>query len=66
MDEENKFKELKKGLFMAGDAYIEEFLGFTEDIKGMTREEKEMLMNEAYAQMPDEELNEFYAKYNVR
>lgn len=53
MDE--RFEELKKALFDWGNDYIEEFLGYYEDVAGMKRDEIEDLMNEAYEQMPDVE-----------
>lgn len=63
MDE--RFEGLKKSLFDWGDDYIEEFLGYSEDVGEMGRDEIEDLMNEAYEQMPEEELEKFYKKFLI-
>lgn len=66
MEEERRYAELKKYLFSYGNDYIEEFLGYSDDVTGKSRKEIEELMDETYAQMPDDVLNEFYEKYNIK
>lgn len=63
MDE--RFEELKKALFDWGNDYIEEFLGYYEDVAGMKRDEIEDLMNEAYEQMSKDTLEKFYKKFLI-
>lgn len=62
---DKRFEELKKALFDWGNDYIEEFLGYSEDVAGMEKDEIEDLMNETYDQMPEEELEEFYKKFLI-
>lgn len=62
---DKRFEELKKALFDWGNDYIEEFLGYSEDVAGMSRSEIEELMDDTYSQMPDEELEEFYQKFCI-
>ncbi len=61
---DRRFDQLKKALFDWGTDYIEEFIGY-----GMTcgkeKDEIEELMNEAYDQMPDDILEEFYKKFCI-
>lgn len=63
MDE--KFEKLKEILFSKGNECIEEFLGYAENIEGMSREEIEELMNDNYSQMPEEILEEFYQRFDI-
>lgn len=63
--ESMRFEKLKKALFDWGDDYIEEFLGYSEDVNGMSRNEIEELMDDAYDQMEEEELQEFYDKFEI-
>ncbi len=65
MAEGKRYEELKKALFMAGNDYIEEFLGFSDDVYDKNKDEIERLMDETYDQMPDDILEEFYQKYNI-
>lgn len=60
---DGKYEQLKRELFMLGNSYIEEFLGFSDDITGLSKDAIEKLMDETYAQMPDDVLEEFYEKY---
>ncbi len=60
---DEKYEQLKRELFMLGNSYIEEFLGFSDDITGLSKDAIEKLMDETYAQMPDDVLEEFYEKY---
>lgn len=62
---DKRFEELKKALFDWGNDYIEEFLGYSEEVAGMEKDEIEDLMNETYDQMPEEELEEFYKKFLI-
>lgn len=66
IDDERKYEELKRELFMWGNDRIEEFLGYSEDVAGLSKDEIENLMDETYAQMPDDVLMEFYEKYNIK
>ena len=70
IDDEHKWEELKKAIFSfaAGghDDYIEEFLGYAEDISGLSSQEIEELMDETYSQMLDDVLEEFYEKYMIK
>lgn len=61
-----RFEELKKAIFNMGHSdYIEEFFHYQIDADDYSRCELEKMMDEAYQQMPDEELEVFYAKYCV-
>ena len=63
---DNRFEDLKKAIFMMGHTdYIEEFLGYEINATDYSKDELDNLMDEAYQQMPDEELEVFYAKYCV-
>ena len=64
--EYKRFEELKESLFSWGNDYIEEFLGYSEDIEGMSRSEIEKLMDNTYEQMPNDELEVFYEKFNIK
>lgn len=59
----SKFERLKKALFDWGLDYIEEFLGFEAD--NYSKDELDRLMDEAYEEKDSEEMEEFYAKFNV-
>ena len=63
MDE--RFEELKQDLFQWGRDYIEEFLGFEYD-SDWEKDTIDKAMDEAYMQMPEETLEEFYAKFNIK
>ena len=58
-----RFEELKRELFNWGLDYIEEFLGFEAD--GYSSDELENLMDQAYENMSEDELEEFYAKFCI-
>ena len=58
-----RFEELKRELFNWGLDYIEEFLGFEAD--DYSNDELENLMDQAYENMSDDELEEFYAKFCI-
>ncbi len=63
---DNRFEDLKKAIFMMGHSdYIEEFLGYEINTADYSKDELDNLMDEAYQQMSDEKLNEFYVKYCV-
>lgn len=63
MDE--RFEELKSELFNWGYGYIEEFLGFEIDCD-WEKDTIDNVMDEVYEQMPDEELEVFYRKFNIK
>lgn len=65
-NDERKYEELKRELFIWGNDYIEEFLGYSDDVYGLSKDEIENLMDEAYAQMPDDVLEEFFEKFNIK
>ena len=65
-NDEKRFEELKRELFMRGKDCIEEFLGFSDDISGLSKDEVENLMDETYAQMPGDVLQEFYEQFNIK
>ena len=65
-NDERKYEELKRELFMWGNDYIEEFLGYSDDVDGLSKDAIEKLMDETYAQMPDDVLEEFFEKYNIK
>ena len=65
MNTDERYEKLKEAILSWGDAYVEEFIGYTDDVKGMSREEKFELMDDAYSQMPDEKLDEFFQKFKV-
>ena len=63
---DKRFEDLKKAIFNMGHSdYIEEFLGYEINATDYSKDELDNLMDEAYQQMPDEELEVFYAKYCV-
>lgn len=62
MDE--KFEALKTELFLNGSEAITDFLGFEYD-PDSSKDEIENLMDEVYAQIPDEELEQFFDKYSI-
>lgn len=61
MDE--RFARLKSELFDWGLDYIEEFLGHEAD--GFDKDALDSMLDEAYAQMPEDILNEFYQKFKI-
>lgn len=67
-NDERKYEELKRELFIWGNDYIEEFLGYPEDLvlADYSKDEIENLMDETYAQMPDDVLEEFFEKFNIK
>ena len=50
---------------MQGYDAIEEFLGYSDRVAGLSKNGIENLMDQTYAQMPDDVLVEFYEKYNI-
>lgn len=67
-NDERKYEELKRELFIWGNDYIEEFLGYPADLvlSDYSKDEIENLMDETYAQMPDDVLEEFFEKFNIK
>ena len=61
---DKRFEELKSELFNWGTDYIEEFLGFEID-SDWEKDTIDNAMNEVYEQMPEEELEVFYHKFNI-
>lgn len=61
---DKRFSELKKKLFMGGPDDIVNFLGFDYN-PSWDYDMIENAMDDVYSQMPDEELEEFYRKYNI-
>ena len=62
---DKRFEELKSELFSWGRDYIEEFLGFEYD-SDWDKDTIDNAMDEVYEQMPKEELEVFYQKFNIR
>ena len=63
---DKRFEDLKKAIFNMGHTdYIEEFLGYEINAADYSKDELDNLMDEAYQQIPEEILNEFYAKYCI-
>lgn len=62
---DKRFEELKSKLFNWGRDYIEEFLGFEYDFD-WDKDTIDNAMDEVYEQMPEEELEVFYQKFNIR
>ena len=58
-----RFERLKSALFNWGLDYIEEFLGYEAD--GFDKDALDSMLDEAYAQMPEDILNEFYRKFKI-
>lgn len=63
MDE--RFEKLKSELFSWGYEYVEEFLGYEIDYN-WEKDTLDNLMDEVYGQMPNEELEVFYQKFNIK
>lgn len=61
---DTKFEKLKTALFMAGHDAISDFLGYDYPA-GEDKNTTDIRMCEVYSQMPDEELEKFYAKYEL-
>lgn len=59
-----RFETLKKELSFYGTEAIEDFLGF-EIPEGWDKDTIEAAMDEVWEQMPEEELNKFYEKYDL-
>ena len=57
-----KFERLKEELFKCGPVDIMDFLGFEYD-EDWERNDIENAMDQVYNQMPQEELDDFLAKY---
>lgn len=64
MNDKTKFEQLKTELFMDGQAAIEDFLGY-EISPDEDKDVTDSRMDEAWAQMPWEELSKFYQKYGI-
>ena len=63
---DKRFEDLKKAIFNMGHAdYIEEFLGYEISSTDYSKDELDNLMDEAYQQKSEEELEVFYAKYCI-
>lgn len=65
-DEYARFENLKSALFDAGTDAIEDFLGIdlsAPRYDGMGKDAIDNLMDQIYEEMPQEELEEFYARY---
>lgn len=60
---DDRFERLKSELFNWGLDYIEEFLGFEAD--GWDKDVLDGLLDEAYVQMPEDILEEFYRKFKI-
>lgn len=65
MDNEKRYEKLKRELFLQGYDAIEEFLGYSDRVAGLSKNGIENLIDQTYAQMPDDVLAEFYEKYNI-
>ena len=61
---DKRFEELKSELFNCGTDYIEGFLGFEID-SDWEEDTIDNAMNAVYEQMPEEELEVFYQKFNI-
>lgn len=61
---DKRFEDFKKRVFNMGPDYVEEFLGYQVDAAEYSKDELDNLMDEVYQQMPEEELDVFYAKYD--
>lgn len=58
------FEQLKSELFMQGTDAIEDFLGYEID-PDEDKDVTDRRMDMAYEQMPEDILNQYYAKYNI-
>ena len=63
--EQKIFEELKRAIFTMGLDYVDEFLGYQIDVGNYSKDELDNMMDEAYQQMPEDKLNEFYEKFCV-
>ena len=64
-DKKRRYRELKDSLFDWGAAYIEEFIGYSQNVGGLSHDEVEYLMDCAYAEMTEEQVEEFYKKFCI-
>lgn len=63
--EQIRFAKLKSELLAWGEDSVQEFVGHSVDISKLDFYELNKLMDEAYAQMPEEELEKFYKKFMI-
>lgn len=61
----DKFENLKKTLFSESIQAIEDFLGYELTDPNESKDVIEKRLDMAYEQMPDEELEQFFKKYNI-
>ena len=61
---DKRFEKLKRELFNCGYDDIEKFLGYEIDYD-WEKDTLDILMDEAYQQMPEEELEVFYQKFCI-
>ena len=61
---DKRFENLKRELLDCGTDYIEEFLGY-EINSGWDKDAINNALDEAYEQMPKEELEVFYQKFLI-
>lgn len=64
VEDETLFEALKSVLFMHGDDAVSDFLGY-EVPDGEDKDAADKRLDEAYAQMPDEEYSKFLRKYGL-
>ena len=62
---DKRFEELKRAIFTMGLDYVDEFLCYQVDVADYSKDELDNMMDEAYQQMPEDKLNEFYEKFCV-
>jgi len=65
MKKDTRFEKLKRELFMEGDDALVDFLGFEFD-QNWEKDTIENAIDEVYEQMPEEELEKFYKKFNIK
>lgn len=62
---DQKFEKLKTTLFNRGIEAIEDFLNYKIQDINESKDTTENRLNQAYIQMPNEELQKFFKKWNI-
>ena len=62
---DKRFEDLKRAIFNMGLDYVDEFLGYQVDVADYSKDELDNMMDEAYQQMTEDKLDEFYEKFCV-
>ena len=65
MNTNQKFEKLKTKLFKEGTSAIEDFIGYSIENINESKDTTDNRLNLTFEQMPNEELELFFKKYNI-